>query len=127
MTKIADNNEYFGKRVHIWTALHKNSYVITGLLPLNVDYIADNSVGRVVQVRLKAGAYGSNCVILRHVNGSLIPHENQSFFEIPEQFHQYLDTCFDGVYLDDSDRYEYSLQGEFKESGFLVSGTNHTL
>lgn len=36
-------------------------------------------IGYVVQVRKKAGAFGSDLIILRHSDGSLVRHENQSF------------------------------------------------
>lgn len=57
----------------------KNAYVITGMIQ-GKECIAENRVGRVAQVRLEAGDYGSDCVLLRHKDDSLVPHENQSFY-----------------------------------------------
>lgn len=36
-------------------------------------------IGYVVQVRKKAGAFGSDMILLRHPDGALVRHENQSF------------------------------------------------
>jgi hypothetical protein len=118
---IKTDRGYFGPRVNEWSSEHKNIFVITGLLPLHMEYVPDNSIGRVVQVRLKSGAFGSDCVLLRHLDGRLIPHENQSFYIIPEKYQKYLEQKFAEVYVDDSDMYEYSLQGNQKALGFIIN------
>ena len=43
------------------------------------------SVGYVVQVRLGVGAFGSHTVLMRHADGGLMCHENQSFYPIDEE------------------------------------------
>lgn len=118
---IKNDTGYFGPRINNWTRDHKNIFVITGLLPLHMEYIPDNSIGRVAQVRIKSGVFGSDCVLLRHLDGRLIPHENQSFYVIPEKYLEYLAECFSDVYLDDSDLYDYTLQGNCSEIGFIVN------
>lgn len=116
---IEDNKEYFGKMINHWDNDLKNKYVTTGLIA-GKENIANNRVGRVAQVRLEAGDFGSDCVLLRHKDGSLVPHENQSFWLIPDKFKDYLDEIFKDVYLDDSDKYAYTLQGAKSENGFII-------
>ena len=119
MSKIIDNEEFFGKYISEWKSEYKNAYVITGMIQ-GKECIAENRVGRVAQVRLEAGDYGSHCVLLRHRNDSLIPHENQSFWLIPEKFKEYLDECFKDVYEDDSDKHFYTLQKKKRAKGFII-------
>ena len=119
---IQDNEEYFGKIINKWTPDLKNKYVITGFIS-GKENIANNRVGRVAQVRIDAGDYGSDCVLLRHKDDSLVHHENQSFWLIPDKFKDYLDEIFKDAYLDDSDEYAYTLQGTRSEKGFIIKST----
>lgn len=119
MSTIIDNQEYFGEYIQEWKPVYKNRYVITGFQQ-GTEPTANNRVGRVAQVRLEAGDFGSDCVLLRHINNKLIPHENQSFWLIPEKFKTYLDECFKDVYLDDSDKIKYTLGGKKGKKGFLI-------
>lgn len=116
---IEDNQEYFGKIIDIWHSELKNKYVITGFIA-GKENIANNRVGRVAQVRLEHGDYGSDCVLLRHKDNVLTPHENQSFWLIPDKFIDYLDNIFKDVHLDDSDKHYYTLQGKKRKKGFIV-------
>lgn len=116
---IEDNEEFFGKIINNWTTELKNKYVITGFIS-GVENIANNRVGKVVQVRLEDGDYGSDCVLLRHKDNTLSPHVNQSFWLIHDKFKDYLDEIFKDVYLDDSDEYAYTLQGTKSEKGFII-------
>ncbi len=120
MGKITDNEEFFGEYISEWKPEHKNAYVISGMIQ-GKECIADNRVGRVAQVRLEAGDFGSHCVLLRHVNDVLTPHENQSFWLIPDRFKDYLDGLFKDTYMDDSDKYYYTLQKKKRQKGFIVS------
>lgn len=117
--KIEDNQAYFGDMIHFWTPELKNKYVITGFIA-GKENIADNRVGRVAQVRLEAGAFGSDSVLLRHKDDTLVPHENQSFWLIPDKFKEYLDAIFKDVHLDDSDKHFYTIQGKKRKKGFIV-------
>jgi len=120
MSKIKENKEYFGEMIHEWVLEHKNKYVITGLQQGGVG--VDMRVGRVVQVRLESGDYGSDTVLLRHCNDLLQQHTNQSFWLIPDKFSSYLDECFTETYLDDSDETEYTLEQGIKPyKGFIKS------
>jgi len=117
--KIEENKEYFGSMIHNWTTDHKNKYVITGLQQGGA--CIDKRIGRVAQVRLEAGDFGSDNVLLRHCDDVLQQHTNQSFWLIPDKFTAYLDECFKDVYLDDSDKFEYTLNEENPEKGFIIN------
>lgn len=116
---IEQNEEYFGKVINTWTNDHKNKYVITGHQQGSNEF--ERRIGRVVQVRLEAGDYGSDNVLLRHYDNELRQHANQSFWEIPDKFNEYLNEIFKEVYLDDSDNYEYTItNGLMPEKGFII-------
>ena len=53
-------------------------------------------IGYVVQVRKKAGAFGSDMVILRHPDGSLMRHENQSFCRLDDFWLERAKSLFPG-------------------------------
>ena len=116
--KLKKDKEYFGEKIHKWTNEYKNSYVITGLQQGGANI--DKRVGRVAQVRIEAGDFGSDNILLRHCDDVLQQHTNQSFWLIPDKFTEYLNECFKGVYLDDSDKYDYTLNEGFPERGFIV-------
>ena len=117
--KIQENKDYFGDMIHNWTNEHKGKYIITGMQQGGVG--VDMRVGRVVQVRLESGDFGSDNILLRHCTDLLQQHTNQSFCLIPNKFTSYLDECFKDTYLDDSDKYEYTLgEGRAPEKGFII-------
>lgn len=101
-----------------WLNDHKGKYVITGLQQGNSSIV--KFIGKVVQVRLEAGMFGSNQVLLRHADDSLIPHENQNFYLISDKYNDCLDKYFSDVFIDDSDEMEYSILGENHEKGFII-------
>lgn len=104
-----------------WTQEHKGKYVLTGMQMPNLDIIGlDARIGKVAQIRLESGAFGSDCVVLRHCNDMLIPHENQAFWLIADEFIEYLDSVFKDTYADDADVYDYTLQGKFPFKGFIM-------
>ncbi len=49
------------------------------------EYDFDHAVGYIVQVREKRDAYGSEQYLVRHPNGELHTHENQSFWLLNEE------------------------------------------
>ncbi len=118
-TKLKEEQEYFGEMIHEWKPEHKNAYVITGFQ--QGGSTVDSRVGRVAQVRLESGEFGSDNVLLRHVDDSLTQHSNQSFWLIPAKFKAYLDECFKDAYLDDSDKFKYTLGGKEGAQGFIIA------
>ncbi|MGG5617009.1 hypothetical protein ACPDHD_11885 [Myroides odoratimimus] len=94
----------------------KGKYVLSGLISPTLE----QKVGRLVQVRQKQGAFGSDVVLIRESDGTLSSHHNQCFWIIPEQYSKELDSLFKNVYQDDADEYEYSIEGKEKQKGFLI-------
>lgn len=63
-------------------------YLVTGIQAGNFNGEAGWHlyVGYVVQVRKKAGDFGSDLILMRHPDGTLMQHHNQSFHRLtPEQ------------------------------------------
>jgi hypothetical protein len=79
-------------------------------------------IGRLVQVRKEAGMFGSDMVFLRH-KGSLVPHENQWFFRVKEEYLPELKELFEEeIIWDDVENkdHTYTIKGELKETGFII-------
>jgi len=79
-------------------------------------------VGRLVQVRKGAGAFGSDCVLLRHLDGRLIEHGNQSYTIIDDYLIvAWLKFIFKDVEIDSPDE-EYTLGGgQRPKTGFIIT------
>lgn len=83
----------------------------------------DNNVGYVVQVRKKAGDFGTDQYLIRHSDGILRNHENQIFSGISEIFIEELRTFFKyspKEELKENPKLDYSIGGKAIESGFLI-------
>lgn len=115
---IKYNEAYLGKLINDWKPEYKGAYIITGLQQGENTML--ERIGKVVQVRKESGVYGSDTVLIRHSNDVLSEHQNQSYFLIPNDFHDYLDLHFKDTYSDDSDKNEYSINGEKIEKGFII-------
>lgn len=76
-------------------------------------------MGYVVQVRLKAGAFGSDMVLMRCPDGTLARHENQSFFAVDEEQKQKIIDLFKKEPVDDYSE-PYTLGGEYPEIGPII-------
>lgn len=100
-------------------------YVITGSQfgNLNGELGWQSYVGYVVQVRKKAGAFGSHMVLLRHPDGLLIPHENQSYYRMDEYWLKKAKALFpDNLSPEQEDYTEpYTLRGGlYPEIGKII-------
>lgn len=84
-----------------------------------------HSVCRVVQVRKEIGAFGSDLVFVRCQDGTLMPWENQSFFEVRSEYTQDLNNLFAEVNTwDDSEEgkdlgYNYP-DNKTNVAGFII-------
>ena len=114
-------NEYMGELIHKWKESDFGEYVVTGMID------GDNSplsrLGKLVQIRLEDGDWGSDCVLVRQADCILRPHVNQSFFRIPKKYYPEIEEFFKDVLVGDfHDRIdiEYTLSGEFPETGFII-------
>ena len=100
-------------------------YVITGIQAGNIhgEKGWHKYVGYVVQVRLKAGAYGTDMIFLRHPDGSLMTHENQCFFRPVGAFLDEVKAIFPGDVtpeLCEDYSQEYTIGGKFPRRGSIV-------
>lgn len=93
-------------------------YVVTG--PQIGNPNIEHQIGRLVQVRLKAGVFGSDLVLLRHADNALTSHANQWFFRVAREYHARLDDLFKDSFPDDPDRDSYSIDGHDPRHGFIV-------
>tara|TARA_R110000851_G_scaffold286208_1_gene440094 strand:- start:42 stop:458 length:417 start_codon:yes stop_codon:yes gene_type:complete len=99
-----------------------NSIVISGACQGDVkDY---QMVGRIIQVRKDSGAYGSDTILIRLMDGDIMSFENQSFFSVATEFKEYYESILDKE-LDEPNR-EYSIFGNHKATGFVVNGMDCT-
>jgi len=119
---LNDKNKYN----HIITEFKESDfgrYVLTWLGPQE-KYM----IGKLVQIRLEAGCFGSDCVFLRHFDNLLMMHENQSFYEIDKKYIKELDILFSSVNEDTVDA-EYTIKNENGKRGFIIKseiGENET-
>lgn len=84
--------------------------------------------GRVIQVRKKSGAYGSDTVLLRESDGMLQSYHNMMFFTIKDEFiHLYEEAMknVDEQNIDDIS-HEYSIMENNPAVGFVVEGLDDT-
>jgi|ERR1700741_1344768 len=93
-----------------------NTYIIVGFLP---NAPINMMVGRIVQIRMEAGAFGSNQIFFRQYDNKLMIHENQWFYRVPEKYISELNDIFKDAYLDEPNL-TYSLRHEDPENGFVV-------
>lgn len=73
----------YARMVDIFSHPGMAQYVITG--PQYERVSALRRIGYCVQVRKGSGLHGSNLVFLRHPDGELVAHENQSFFTLTDE------------------------------------------
>lgn len=107
-----------GDMVHKWAESDFGTFVSTGLQVGNV--IPTMYVGRVVQVRLEAGEFGSDIVFLRHADGSLRTHENQCFFRVRGEYVPELEGLYGNELQSDAPGEEYTISNRLPQSGFIV-------
>ncbi len=108
-------------------------YVITGLQAGNVrgEKGWRKYIGYVAQVRLKAGAYGTDMIFLRHPDGSLMTHENQCFYRPVGEFLDQVKRVFPShISPDNTEDYTraYSIGGDHPRAGAIIEpeGTSYS-
>lgn len=118
------SNEHWGEFVMNVERLGFNALVITSMIVGTKDL----HFGRVVQVRKKSGAYGSDTVLIRLSNGKLQSYHNMGFFipkkEYAAMYEAQMKTT-DERKLDTGEN-EYSIEGKNKAKGFVVEGLDDT-
>lgn len=100
---------------------HYGKYVEIGAMVGNPNI---DRIGKLIQIRLKCGAWGTDVVLIRHSDGNLTSHENQSFKLIQNaELISKLDKEFAHIDCDSIDEY-YSIGKGIAYKGFLIDGLN---
>lgn len=97
---------------------HLNVFVCTGPQQ-GQGFEFNRYVGRVIQVRQKAGSWGSDVVLLQHQNGEISSHENQMFWTVPHRtiFMEKFKETFPEEFDNDT---ELTIGGNFPATGFII-------
>ncbi len=98
-----------------------NTIVITGMIQGQKKL----RFGRIVQVRKKSGAYGSDTILVREAGGELCSYHNMGFFSIKKEFLPLYEEAMKDTPLDEPDT-EYSIEGNNLARGFVVEGLDDT-
>lgn len=118
------NDNFEIKKEHLGVIkMNVEEYGFNSIIIANhcLENVPDNHrVGRLVQVRKKTGAFGSDEIIIRLANGKLQAFENQSFFSVSEEYKNYYDNLFYNTELD-SENIAYTIQGKNAVAGFVVN------
>lgn len=124
--EIVESRDY-GKMVSFSEHPVPGEYVITGPQAGNLRGQGPGGwhryIGYVVQVRKKAGAFGSDIVLLRHPDGILGRHENQSYHRVDDETLAKIKGLYeDGMTPDKYEDYSqpYSLSGDYPEIGRVI-------
>lgn len=80
----------------------------------------ETRLGYCVQVRKKVGQFGSDIVFLRHCQGNLSAHENNSYFAISEEQEQLARTIFKVLPDEEEPEKGYSDADGVHETGFVI-------
>jgi len=127
--EIVDNRD-FENMVSTTKHPEPGEYVITGIQAGNLrgERGWQKYIGYVVQVRKKVGAFGSDIVLLRHPDGKLGHHENQSFFRMNDFWLKKAKTLFpDEMTPDKHEDYSqpYTLSSGYPETGKIIYNTEN--
>lgn len=78
------------------------------------------AIGYCVQVRKRCGQYGSDMVLLRHSDGKLTVHENQSFYALSAEDEARIRPFFEVVPEQEEPGLGYSCCDGILEMGFII-------
>lgn len=100
-------------------------YVIAGFQVGNINGELgwDKYLGYVVQVRKKAGSFGSHLVIMRHPDGGMWQHHNQSFHRISAEDMKRVKSCFLKDVKPENEDYTIPIalgDGKYPETGKII-------
>ncbi|MEN6379119.1 MAG: hypothetical protein ABFD15_06030 [Methanofastidiosum sp.] len=112
---------WFGKLPEI------GEYLITGLQMGNHNGEKGwhKYIGYVVQIRKGIGAFGSDMILLRHPDGSLTPHENQSYFRMNEYWENKAKKLFKKGVTPSIEDYTqpYTIGGKYPAIGKIIENS----
>ena len=113
-------SDHWGK---IKTRTEEHGYktiVISGPIQGNTNL----SFGRLLQVRKKSGAFGSDTIFLREADGKVRCYHNMSFFGVADEFLPMFEEAMKEVDEKnvDNENSIYSISGKNPAIGFIVEG-----
>jgi len=122
--KMQFETSHWGKLAYDVDELGFKSLVITG--PIQ----GQKSVhfGRLIQVRKKSGAYGSDTVLIRESDGILRSYHNMGFFTVSDEFLPLYEKAMKRVDEKNADKEgdEYTIEGNNPAVGFVVNDLDDT-
>lgn len=122
--RIQFETAHWGSYNHNVEKLGYKALVITG--PIQGQ--KEPRFGRVVQVRKKSGAFGTDTVLLREPDGSLQSYHNMGFFSVAEEFLPLYENAMKDVDEKNIDKIgdTYDIMGKNSATGFIVEGLDDT-
>lgn len=112
---IMKSTNLYRNMIHSFNESDLNRLVVIGMN--NCSRYVD-MIGKVVQVRLEAGAFGSDSVFLRRADGSLGNYENQSFHPLSGDELKKAMEMFTDVEIDTE--LTFTICNENEKTGFIV-------
>lgn len=96
-------------------------YQVIVALPTIGSYDKAEFLGYPVQIRKKVGAFGSDVVLLRDIDGNLSTWENQGFLLPTKAQSNFITPFFEKLIEDEkSDSNIYTIKGENAEEGYII-------
>lgn len=115
IVKSIDSSLYLGLR----EVPNRGQFLITGAQVGEMDF--ERYIGYCVQVRLGVGAFGTNQYFLRHPDGVLRTHENQSFFAMTDAQEALARAIFEVLPEDEDYEGGYALhEGREERIGYII-------
>jgi hypothetical protein len=93
--------------------------VMSGMA-MGMPYDFDHAIGYIVQIRVSRGAYGSDQYLVRHQDGTLTTHENQSFWIVSEFHQEAALSLFEQTPDKEGGDTEYTIAEGFPEVGYII-------
>ena len=116
--------EHFGNYKHNSEEFGYGTIVISGPIQGKKDL----EFGRLIQVRKKSGAYGSDTILIRQSDGKLYSYHNMGFFSVKPEFSDIYEESMkysDDQKIDNIDD-SYDIQGNNPAIGFIVYDLDDT-
>jgi hypothetical protein len=122
--KIQFEITHWGKYTSNVEKLGYKALVITG----PIQGKKEPSFGRLIQVRKKSGAFGSDTVLLRESDGKLQSYHNMGFFSVADEFLPIYENAMKEVDSKNVDKEDdsYTIEGKNEASGFIIEGIDDT-
>lgn len=111
------HNDDGWKRMVYGKNLTRGQFVMTGM---QMSSSLEKYVGFCVQVRRGSGQFKSDMVFLRHYDGRLTTHENQSFFSLNEEQEKLAREIFQHLPEDEDYEHGYKCCDGIEEIGFMI-------